>query len=167
MVQFQEKVLPSGNQQTGKRLRMYGPGIKEYEEALDIESMEFRKNVNVVVRSDPSGVPTNGIPANLGSVASSRLRVPSKAEKEFQKGKDAGDRKDWPEATKHFQEAIAVYADYDLAYNGLGQALASSGDVKGARSAFEKAIHLNGNFPAPYPNLANLSLIEHKFYSMD
>jgi TolA-binding protein len=167
MVQFQTKVLPSGNQQTGKRLRIYGPGIKEYEEALDIESMEFRKNVNVVVRSDPSGVPTSGIPANLGSVASSRLRVPNKAEKEFQKGKDAGDRKDWPEATKRFQAAIAVYPDYDLAYNGLGQALASNGDLKGARSAFEKAIQLNDNFAAAYRNLAKLSLSEHKFDEMD
>jgi superkiller protein 3 len=93
--------------------------------------------------------------------------VPNKAEKEFQKGKEAGDKKDWPEATKHFQSAIALYPDYDLAYNGLGQALASNGDVKGARSAFEKAIQLNDNFAAAYRNLAKLSLSEHKFDEMD
>src|SRR5260221_2916682 len=100
--------------------------------------MEFRKNVNVVVRSDPAGGTGAGVPADLSSVAANRLKVPNKAEKEFLKGKDAGDRKDWPEATKHFQEAIAVYPDYDLAYNGLGQALASNRDVNGARLTFEK-----------------------------
>jgi len=167
MVQFQAKVITSGSQETTKRLRIYGPGIKEYEEQLDIGAMEFRKNVNVVVRSNPSGAPTTGLPTDPNSVAANRLKVPEKAEKEFLKGKDAGDRKDWPTATKHFQAAIALYTDYDLAYNGLGQALASSGDTPGARSAFEKAIQLNDNFAAAYRNLARLSLNEHKFEEMD
>jgi tetratricopeptide (TPR) repeat protein len=167
MVQFQAKVITTGSQETTKRLRIYGPGIKEYEEQLDIGAMEFRKNVNVIVRSNPSGAPTAGLPTDLSSVAANRLKVPNKAEKEFLKGKDAGDKKDWPEATKHFQSAIALYPDYDLAYNGLGQALASNGDVKGARSAFEKAIQLNDNFAAAYRNLAKLSLSEHKFDEMD
>jgi len=167
MVQIPAKIITSGNQETTKRLRIYGPGIKEYEEQLDIGAMEFRKNVNVVVRSNPAGGTAAGVPADLSPVAANRLKVPGKAEKEFLKGKDAGDRKDWPEATKHFQEAIAVYPDYDLAYNGLGQALASNGDVKGARSAFEKAIQLNDNFAAAYRNLAKLSLSEHKFDEMD
>jgi superkiller protein 3 len=143
------------------------PRINEYEEQLDIGAMEFRKSVNVVVRSDPSGASTAGVPADLSSVAANRLKVPNKAEKEFLKGKDAGDKKDWPEAIKHFQAAIALYPDYDLAYNGLGQALASGGDTPGARSAFEKAIQINDNFAAAYRNLARISLSEHKFDEME
>ena len=166
-VQFQTQVATKAMQQAGKRLRIFGPGIQEYNETLDIEPVEIRKNVNVVVRSSPAGGTAAGVPADLGSVAANRLKVPNKAEKEFQKGKDAGDRKDWPEAAKHFQEAIAVYPEYDLAYNGLGQALASSGDTVGARSAFEKAIQINDNFAAAYRNLAKLSLSERKFEEMD
>ena len=36
VVQFQAKVVTSGSQETTKRLRIYGPGIKEYEEQLYI-----------------------------------------------------------------------------------------------------------------------------------
>ena len=167
MVELQAKIITSGSQETTKRLRIYGPGIKEYEEELDIGAMEFRKSVNVVVRSDPANGTGLGVPTELSSVAANRLKVPNKAEKEFQKGKDAGDRKDWTEATKRFQAAIAIYPEYDLAYNGLGQALASSGDTPGARSAFEKAIQLNDNFAAAYRNLARISLNERKFDEMD
>ena len=166
-VQFQAKVITSGNQETTKRLRIFGPGIKEYEEQLDIGAMEFRKNVNIVVRSNPAGGTAVVGAADPNSVAANRLKVPGKAEKEFLKGKDAGEKKDWAEATKHYQAAIALYPDYDLAYNGLGQALASGGDNGGARSAFEKAIQINDNFAAAYRNLARISLNEHKFEEMD
>ena len=166
-VQFQTQTVTKAMQQGGKRLRIFGPGVQEYNETLEIEPVEIRKNVNVVVRSNPAGGTGAGVPADLSSVAANRLKVPNKAEKEFLKGRDAGDRKDWPEATKHFQAAIALYADYDLAYNGLGQALASGGDAAGARSAFEKAIQINDNFAAAYRNLARISLNEHKFEEMD
>ncbi len=164
LVRFQTKTVTRG---VIKHLRVFGPGIQEFNDVLDIEPVEIRKNVNVVVRSKPSGALTSGIPVDSGSIASSRLRVPSKAEKELQKGKDAGDKKDWSEAKKHFEAAIALYPDYDLAYNGLGQALASSGDTMAARSAFEKAIQINDNFAAAYRNLAKLSLSERKFDEMD
>jgi tetratricopeptide (TPR) repeat protein len=166
-VQFQTQIATRGMQQAGKRLRIYGPGIQEYTETLDIEPVEVRKNVNVVVRSNPAGGTAAGVAADLQSIAANRLKVPGKAEKEFQKGKDAGDRKDWSGATKHFQAAIALYPDYDLAYNGLGQALASTGDYTGARSAFEKAIKINDNFAAAYRNLARISLTERRFDEMD
>ncbi|MGB7847251.1 MAG: tetratricopeptide repeat protein [Candidatus Acidiferrum sp.] len=166
-VQFQTKVISTIIQQSRKRLRIYGPGIQEFNEALEIESVEVHKTVNVVVSSDPSGVAASANSSDLGSIAANRLRVPNKAEKEFQKGKDAGDQKDWLGARKHFEAAIAIYPDYDLAYNGLGQALASSGDAAAARSAFEKAIKINDNFAAAYRNLAKLSLSERKFDEVD
>jgi superkiller protein 3 len=109
----------------------------------------------------------NSNPAEMSSIAASRLKIPDKAEKELQKGKDATDQKDWVQARKHFEAAIAIYPDYDLAYNGLGQALASTGDAVAARSAFEKAIQINSNFAAAYRNLARLSLSERKFEEMD
>ncbi|HXH68595.1 MAG TPA: tetratricopeptide repeat protein [Candidatus Limnocylindrales bacterium] len=166
-VEFQTQTITKAMQQGGKRVRIFGPGIQEYNETLEIEPVEIRKNVNVVVRSNPAGGTAAGVPSDLSSVAANRLKVPGKAEKEFLKGKDAGEKKDWAEATKHYQAAIALYPDYDLAYNGLGQALASGGDNGGARSAFEKAIQINDNFAAAYRNLARISLSEHKFEEMD
>jgi tetratricopeptide (TPR) repeat protein len=167
MVQFQVLVNAKGISGAVKQLRIYGPGIKEFTDVVEIAPVEIRKMVNIVVRSNSSGSPASNNPLDPHSIAANRLKVPSKAEKEFQKGKEAGDRKDWPEATKRFQAAIALYPDYDLAYNGLGQALASSGDTAGARSAFEKAIQINEDFSAAYRNLARISLSEHKFDEMD
>ena len=164
MVRFQTKTVTRG---IVKHLRVFGPGIQEYKEELEIESVETHKTVNVVVRSNPSGGQANGKPSDLGSIAANRLRVPNKAEKEFQKGKDAEDQKDWVAAEKHFEAAIAIYPEYDLAYNGLGQALASSGDAVAARAAFEKAIQINDSFAAAYRNLARLSLSEHRFDEME
>lgn len=164
MVQFQTKTITGG---IIKRLRIYGPGIQEHNEDLEIESVETHKTVNVVVRSNPSGVSASGNSAALPSIAANRLKVPAKAERELQKGKEAVERKDWAEAKKHFTEAIVIYPEYDIAYNDLGQAMASGGDTVAARSAFEKAIHLNDNFGAAYRNLAKISLSERKFDEVD
>jgi len=167
MVQFQVLVDAKGISGSVKQVRIYGPGIKEFTEVVEIAPVEVRKTVNIVVRSNSSGSPATNNPPDTHSIAANRLKVPNKAEKEFQKGKDASDRKDWPEATKRFQAAIAIYPDYDLAYNGLGQAMASSGDTAGARSAFEKAVQINDNFAVAYRNLARISLNEHKFDEME
>lgn len=167
IVQFQVLVDAKSISGAVKQLRIYGPRIKEFTDVVEIAPVEIRKTVNIVVRSNSSESPAINNPPDTHSIAANRLKVPNKAEKEFQKGKDAGDRKDWTEATKRFQAAIAIYPEYDLAYNGLGQALASSGDTPGARSAFEKAIQLNDNFAAAYRNLARISLNERKFDEMD
>jgi Tfp pilus assembly protein PilF len=164
MVHFQTKTVTKG---LTKQLRIFGPGVKEYGEAVEIESVEVHKTVNVVVRSDPSGVPASRNSSDLGSIAANRLKVPEKAEKELQKGKAAEAQKNWEEARKHFEAAIAAYPDYDVAYNGLGQALANAGDATAARTAFEKAIKINDNFAMAYRNLARISLSERKFDEMD
>jgi len=167
MVQFQVLVDAKSISGATKQLRIYGPEIKDFTEVVEIAPVEVRKQVNILVHSKSSGSSAGSNPSGEQAIAASRLKVPGKAEKEFQKGKDAGDKKDWPEATKHFQAAIALYPDYDLAYNGLGQALASSGDNTGARSAFERAIKINDNFAVAYRNLARISLSERKFEEMD
>ena len=146
-----------------KRIRVFGPDIQEYTENIDIERMEGRKIVDIVVRAT-MGAATLSVG---GSVPASRLHVPEKAQKEFQKGSESLAKKDWPEASKHFHLAIAEHPDYDVAYNGLGLALASGGDSKGARPAFEKAISLNENFAEAYRNLAKISLTERNLTEVD
>jgi tetratricopeptide (TPR) repeat protein len=149
-----------------KRIRIFGPGIVEHEETIDIEPVENRKMVNIIVREDPK---TAGSSSTLprGAVPAARLNVPDKAQKEVQRGSESLNKKDWADAKKHFEGAIAVYPRYDVAYNGLGMALASSGDSKAARPAFEKAISLNDNFAEAYRNLAKISLAERKFEEVD
>ena len=149
-----------------KRIRIFGPGIVEHEETVEIEPVENRKMVNMIVKEDPKTAGASGsLPGGLVPVG--RLSVPDKAQKEFQKGSESLNKKDWADAKKHFEGAIAVYPRYDVAYNGLGMALASSGDSKAARPAFEKAISLNDSFAEAYRNLAKISLAERKFEEVD
>lgn len=149
-----------------KRVRVFGPGVEDHEEMVEIEPVENRKMVTVIVRANPKSVAASGT-APAGAVPATRLAVPDKAQKEFQKGSESLGKKDWAEAKKHFDGAISEYADYDVAYNGLGMALASAGDAKAARAAFEKAIQLNENFAEAYRNLSRISLSERKFEEMD
>lgn len=150
---------------TTKRLRIFGPGIIEQLETIEIEPVESRKMVNIIVKEDTSGTKVSGSPG--GVVPAERLNVPEKAQKEFQKGSESLGKKDWAEAKKRFTAAIAVYDRYDVAYNGLGMALASSGSNPEARTAFEKAISLNENFSEAYRNLARISLGEKNFEETD
>jgi Tfp pilus assembly protein PilF len=147
-----------------KRIRVFGPGIIEHEEVVEIEPVENRKIVNIVVKEDKG---RSAAPSPGGVVPVERLNVPEKAQKEFQKGSESLGKKDWAEAKKRFTAAIALYDRYDVAYNGLGMALASSGSAHEARTAFEKAISLNENFSEAYRNLARISLSERKFDEVD
>jgi len=148
-----------------KRIRVFGPGVVEHEETIEIEPVESRKVVNIIVKEDAKGASANSLPG--GVVPAGRLNVPEKAQKEFQKGSESLGKKDWAEAKKHFTAAIATYEPYDVAYNGLGMAAASSGNPQEARTAFEKAISLNDKFAEAYRNLARISLSEKKFAEAD
>jgi tetratricopeptide (TPR) repeat protein len=148
-----------------KRIRIFGPGIVEHEEIIQIEPVENRKMVNIIVKEDSKRANASSLPA--GVVPAGRLNVPEKAQKEFQKGSESLSKKDWAEAKKHFAAAIAAYQPYDVAYNGLGMAAASSGNPQEARTAFQKAITLNDKFAEAHRNLARISLSEKKFDEVD
>ena len=146
-----------------KRLRIFGPGIEEHTEIIEIEAVEIRKMVSVILKGDADPAKTSAGSSALGSVSATRLRVPEKAQKEFRKGSEATKKKEWAQAKNHFEAAIAIYPDFDVAYNGLGVALTGIGDTKSARPAFEKAIKLNDVFAEAYRNLARIALADRNY----
>lgn len=145
------------------RLRIYGPDIQEYSNNFDVEQSESRHIENIVVRSKAGSMITTSTGANSGMVSAARLKVPEKAQEEFKKGSKALTDKDWTGAKKYFDSAVAIYPEYDVAYNGLGSAVAASGNMNDARLAFEKAISLNPNFAEAQRNLARISFAEKKY----
>jgi len=149
------------------RLRIYGPGIQETEETVEIEAIESRKMYNVTVRAATTGSDATPVTSPTKTVPANRLKAPEGAEKEFDKGSQSLGKKDWSEAQKRFKAAISIYPDYDVAHNGLGVALMNLGDSTGARGAFEKAIQLNDTFAEAYRNLARIDLNEHHFKEAD
>jgi tetratricopeptide (TPR) repeat protein len=144
------------------RLRIYGSQIQEYQGSFEIEMIEVRHIENVVVHSKKDGA-TTSTSSNSGMVSAARLKIPEKALDEFKKGSKALTDKDWTGAKKYFDSAINIYPEYDVAYNGLGSALAGSGNMNDARPAFEKAISLNPNFAEAERNLARICFAEKKY----
>lgn len=142
------------------RVRVYGIEIHEYSGEFDIERNESNHLERIRVRLKPglAARPAPGKP-----IAAIRLKIPPKAEKEYRTASKALQNQDWQEAGKHFEAAIALYADYDLAHNGLGFARMNQGKVEAARQAFQKAIELNESYAAAERNLARILLAEHNY----
>jgi tetratricopeptide (TPR) repeat protein len=150
--------------QTGMhRLHISGPGIQDYDGSFEIELSEIRHTENIVLKGKSGASIEVSGGASHGMISAARLKVPDKAQEEFKKGSKAMEQKDWAGAQKSFHAAIALYPEYDVAYNGLGSALAASGNVVEARPAFEKAISLNPNFAEAERNLARISFTEKKY----
>jgi len=98
-----------------------------------------------------------------GTVPAIRLNIPDNARKEFEKGSKAMEEQRWQESRKHFQVAVEIYPDYDLAYNGLGVACSQLNDTPAARQAFLKAVELNDKFAGAQRNLARFMLSERNY----
>jgi tetratricopeptide (TPR) repeat protein len=152
------------NTRTGvHRVRITGADIRSYEGEFDISPVENYHQENIRVRRKIGDqVPTN-TREGQNAVPVIRLKIPDNARKEFEKGSKALEERSWPEGRKHFQAAIDLYSDYDLAYNGLGVACSQLKDMPAARQAFVKAVELNDKFAGAQRNLARIMLSEHNY----
>jgi tetratricopeptide (TPR) repeat protein len=134
------------------RIRVTGPGIRAYEGEVDIAPVETTHLERVVVRRDSTADSGNpGAP-----IAAIRLNIPDNAHKTFDKATQALHKEKWEESRGLFQKAIAEYADYDMAYNGLGIVELQLKNNDAAQQAFLKAIQLNSKYAEAQRNLARL-----------
>ncbi|MBI3668771.1 MAG: tetratricopeptide repeat protein [Acidobacteria bacterium] len=146
------------------RVRVYGVQIHEYAGDFEIAPRESSHLERITVR--PKLAPMASLaPGKV--IATVRLKIPPRAEKEYQTGSKSLQKQDWQEAGKHFEAAIALYRDYDLAYNGLGVAHMNQGNVEAARQAFQKAIERNKTYAAAERNLARILIAEHNYQDAD
>lgn len=143
------------------RVRISGDGFYPYEGDFEIAPVETSHVEYFRVRRK-GGAPE---PTTEGKsmVPLIRLKIPDAARKEFEKGSKAMEEKKWPESRKHFQAAIDLYSDYDLAYNGLGVACSEMHDQPAAKQAFQKAVALDDKFAGAQRNLARIMLSEHNY----
>lgn len=143
------------------RVRIVGPDIYPYEGEFEITPLEtfHIETFRVRRRADAQEPAVEG----RNTVPMIRLKVPDKARRQFEDGSRAMEQQRWPESRKHFQAAVDLYSDYDLAYNGLGVACSQLHDMPAARQAFLKAVELNDKFAGAQRNLARFMLAEHNY----
>jgi tetratricopeptide (TPR) repeat protein len=150
------------------QFRVTGEGIEDYVGTVQIVRQQARAVENVTVKSKPSSGRFGIVPpGSSGIVSASRYNIPDKAAKEFKAGSKALESKDYAEAKKRFANATSIYAEYSVAYNGMGVAQMASSDTTGARTSFEKAIQIDPSFAEAYRNLARISLADHNFAELD
>jgi Tfp pilus assembly protein PilF len=144
------------------RLKVSGIGIEDtMTEGFTVRFGEGVHYETVQVR--PSEKASNEAAPGTNTISAVRLNIPSKAEKEFRKGGEALQQNKLEDARKHWESAISIYPDYDMAYNNLGVVLMRTGHPQQGREAFEKAISLNPAFAGAYVNLARIAIQSRNF----
>ncbi len=151
------------NHLTGRhRVLVRGSEIQSAEVEFDIAHAESFHVQRVRVR--PKAQPGEAkAPAGESTVAAARLNVNPRARKEYEKGNKALQEKKWDAAYESFRAAIALYPDYDLAYNGLGVAQTNLNNAAAAEVSFRQAIRINPKYAVAQRNLARLLLPEKNY----
>lgn len=98
-----------------------------------------------------------------GYVSAAMLNIPGKAKKEFDKGLDALDKKDYVEAQKRFDKASSLYPRYAAAFNNLGFVAMQTGDPNAGEAYFQRAIEADDQYPGGYLNLARVRWGQKRF----
>lgn len=65
-------------------------------------------------------------------------------------------QQNFPDAIKHFEHATSINPDFAAAWNSLGYARRSNGDLAGARDAFEQYVKVVPDEANPYDSYAEL-----------
>ncbi|HVP53850.1 MAG TPA: tetratricopeptide repeat protein [Candidatus Eisenbacteria bacterium] len=119
---------------------------------------DMDKSRTVYVRATPRMDATvSSVKSNAPPVTSAaELRIPAGARKAFRKGMDAWERNDFYKAAEQFEKAVAIYPQYDTAYNNLGVMYYQTGQAEKARAAFEKSVALNDKNADADRNLARM-----------
>jgi tetratricopeptide (TPR) repeat protein len=91
------------------------------------------------------------------------LSIPDRARKEFIKGNEALQRRDFVQARDRLTKAVSLYPQFAGAYNNLAVAFAHLGDHEREREALQKALDLNDHFELAYLNWGRMEIASSNF----
>ena len=149
-------------QQSGRRYEVHvqlGPD-QEYVEEVDFNP-GFPVMIHIREQNIRSTRPTSKASGTIISLAS--LKVPKSAEKEFNKGKELGQKKKYEEGLAHLQKSVEIYPSYAEAYNEMGLIHRRQDQAGPAEEMFRKAIEADPKWVYSYLNLASLQLNKNQY----
>jgi tetratricopeptide (TPR) repeat protein len=143
------------------KIRVTSPEIEESisDRSFTITPNEFSHLEFVRVRLKPSDKPAS---SNQSSVSAASLKIPEKAQKEFDKGVSAMKKQDMTEAEKRFQKAAEIYPQFAMAFNNLGVIAMQGGKFAEGEQLFRQAIQADDHGSAAYLNLGKLLIHQKK-----
>ena len=122
------------------KVRVSGVGVVTTETGeLDLSDSGPNSTIYVSVKKEASAE------IGSGSLSVADLNVPSAAKKEFDRGIDSMEKKNWTEAKDHLSRAISIYPKYALAHNNLGMTYLKLGQGAAAVESFQNALHFDEN----------------------
>lgn len=92
------------------------------------------------------------------TLSATSAAAPSKAKKEYDKGRELEQKQKWDAALESFQKAAEVYPGYAIAWLEMGRVQVKKNDPAGARESFHKALSADAKFVSPYQELAQLAV---------
>jgi tetratricopeptide (TPR) repeat protein len=119
--------------------------------------------IRVKLKSQPNTVQSVSRSGTAPVTSAAQLRVPSDARKAFDKGLASWQKKDYEKAAAEFERAVALYPDYDTAYNNLGVMYAHLKQPDKAIAAFERSVQLNDKNADADRNLARMLMHQKNF----
>jgi tetratricopeptide (TPR) repeat protein len=97
------------------------------------------------------------------TISATTAMAPSKAKKAFEKGRGEEQKKKWEAAEKKFQEAVAVYPKFAVAWMELGRCQLELKDQDGARQSLQQAVTADPQFVSPHQLLAIMAFQEKRW----
>lgn len=83
--------------------------------------------------------------------------APGGARKAYEKGREHAQRQEWQKAQSEFQKAVEKFPKFAAAWFELGLAMMKTGDLTGARHAWEESVQADDKFINPYLSLAGMA----------
>ena len=84
------------------------------------------------------------IPRDSYTISARELKIPGRAQHEYEKGLGSLAKKDLPASLSHFTKAVQTFPDFYEAYYHLGVAETRLGHLDEAMQAFQKAVDASG-----------------------
>src|SRR5262245_13480960 len=141
------------------RLTISGAGIETYLGDIKVDATPSWSETIYVRPKKTALVSTN----SAQPVPAVRLKIPRKAKDEYSKAETAVSKNDAEAARSHLNRAIALYADYDLAYFALGKLEMAAGHRDLALVDFQYAVNLNDSFGEAHRELAKILLADKNY----
>lgn len=91
------------------------------------------------------------------------LKAPKPAKKEFEKGFQLFNQKEYQSAVEHLVRAVTIYPEYVAAHNTLGSSYMGLSRNDEAREQFARAAVLDPHLPLAYLNLAYAETALHRY----
>jgi Tfp pilus assembly protein PilF len=132
-------------------------------ERVRVEDMDKSRTVYVRATPQVEGTATATKSTAPPVTSAAELKIPADAKKAFNKGMELWEHNNYPKAAEQFEKAVAIYPEYDTAFNNLGVMYYQMGQSDKARAAFERSVALNDKNADGDRNLARMLIHDRNY----